>query len=118
MTLLFQRPVAGPATHAFIIGVGGYPNAKPGQGGVAMLQNVKDIRSAANSAMLVVDWLLDHQDSLAAPLASLEALISDAAIPPPALATAYAWTHPPGVPIADPTLANVTAAGLDWVARA
>jgi hypothetical protein len=118
MTLIFQRPVAGPATHAFVIGVGGYPNAKPGQGGVAMLQNVKDIQSAANSAKLMIDWLLDHQDSLAAPLASLEALIGDAAIPPQAPVTVYASTHPPGKPIAEPTLANVTAAGLEWVKRA
>jgi hypothetical protein len=115
MTLLLQRDVPGPATHAFVIGVGGYPFAKPGKGGEQILQRVPDVPSAANSAKLMVDWLLDHQDTLAGPLASLEVLIGEAAIPPPD--KAYNWVHPPPQPIDEPTLANVVSAGKQWVAR-
>lgn len=115
MTLLMERAVAGPATHAFVIGVGGYPFAKPGKGGGQLLEGVADVPSAANSAKLMVDWLLDHQDILAGPLASLEVLIGEAAILPPA--KAYNWVHPPAVPIDEPTRANVELAGRQWVAR-
>lgn len=115
MTLIRRRAVPGPATHAFVIGIGGYPSAKPGHGGDPILQGVPDIPSAAGSAKLVADWLLENQDSLAAPLASLEVLIGEAPTTPPAIP--YAWSHVPAKPIAKPTLANVTKAGKAWLAR-
>jgi hypothetical protein len=41
MTKIFERAVQPPATHAFVIGVGGYPYAKPGQGIDPALRNVR-----------------------------------------------------------------------------
>jgi hypothetical protein len=115
MTLLYQRVVPQPATHAFVIGVGSYPQAKQGVGNDPILQRVADVPSAANSAMLLSDWLMDHRDALAAPLASLEVLVGTAAVQAPA--RAYTWRHPTQQAVADPTLANVVTAGTDWLAR-
>ncbi len=78
MTLIFRDDtIAGPATHAFVMGVGAYPFAKPDQGTKPELRTVRDLPSAADSAKLMCDWLLDNRDKLVKPLASLEVLISD-----------------------------------------
>jgi hypothetical protein len=77
MTLLFSRaPADEPSTHAFVIGVGGYPSAKEGAGCLDGLI-APDVPSAADSAKFFCDWLLENRDLLVAPLASLEVLISD-----------------------------------------
>lgn len=105
MTLLFERPVVGAKTHAFVIGVGSYPNAK---GGVEdILRNVPDLPSAADSSKLMCDWLLDNQDRLAAPLATLEVLISDPVEPN----NRFQWNAGPVEPA---TEVNILAAGGRW----
>lgn len=111
MPLLFDREIIGPKTHAFVIGVGNYPSSRPGQGIDADLRSVPALPSAADSAKLVCDWLLDNQDRLSAPLATLDVLISD----PPATANRYSWA--PAVPIDSATEANVAARGLAWYQR-
>lgn len=111
MTAIFSRPVAGPATHAFVIGVGGYPDAKPDRGVKKGLRTVKDLPSAADSAKLMCDWLIANRDNLEAPLASLEVLISEPAEPP--TVSRYAWAN--AQPVAAATTANVLAAGTNWV---
>lgn len=115
MTTIFERAVAAPATHAFVIGVGSYPHAKPGQGIDAALRNVPDITSAADGARLMCDWLLSNQDNLIAPLASVELLIGEAAYRP---GTArHPWVNPKAEPIDTPDYKNVEKAGKDWVNR-
>lgn len=110
MSLLLDRAVAGPKTHAFVIGVGNYPHAKAGKGVLPALRGVPDLSSAADSAKLVCDWLLENQDRLAAPLATLEVLISDPANPN----ERYPWALGPVEPV---TEANVAARGLEWFTR-
>ncbi len=113
MTVIFERQVAGSATHALVIGVGGYPEAKPGRGIDPDLRAVPDIPSAADSAKLMCSWLLSNQDALAFPLASLEVLIGEAAHLPNT--KPHPWVHTS--PIDAPTFKNVGDAGKAWVAR-
>lgn len=117
MTLIFERAPdpAKPATHAFVIGVGAYPDAKPGKGVNKDLRAVPDVASAADSAKRMCDWLFLRKDALDAPLASVEALIGEAAHP--AGVTPYTWENAPANAIDSPTVSKVVAAGEAWVAR-
>lgn len=110
MLTRFDRNGSAPVTHAFVIGVGRYPHAKPDQGILPMLRNVPDLPSAADSARLMCKWLLDNKDRLAAPLASLEVLISD----PDDADHRFAWGSGPFDPA---TEENVTRKGLGWFKR-
>ncbi len=115
MTQVFKRDQRGPATHAFVIGVGSYPSAKRDCGVLPALQGVKDISSAADGAKLMCDWLIKNADQLAAPLASLELLISDTA----EQRNRYAWTQQGswtnGEAVDTATSANVRVAGARWL---
>ena len=76
MSLVYHRAVSGPATHAFVIGVGTYPHAKPGVSPFGpdtplALTTVPDLDSAPVGAKLFADWLINNTDGLPAPLASL-----------------------------------------------
>jgi hypothetical protein len=110
MALLLDRAVDGPKTHAFVIGVGAYPDAKRERGVLSVLQSVPDLPSAADSAKLVCDWLMQNQDRLAAPLATLEVLISD----PASQDNRYPWMRGP-VELA--TAENVVKRGTPWFTR-
>ena len=113
MAPIFFRNVQGSATHAFVIGVGGYGDAKFGRGAKPELRKVKDLPSAADSARFMVDWLIANQDALAAPLASIHLLISD-----PGVVTAdqkrYNWVNP--FPFSGASSANVKLEGQSWIA--
>jgi hypothetical protein len=109
MTLLLDRQVAGPATHAFLVGVGDFPHAA---GGARQeLEDVPNLPSAADSVKLMCDWLLNNRDKLAAPLATLEVLISD----PEGGAARYPWPAERAVDRA--SRANVEEAGQRWLGR-
>lgn len=110
MTLLINRPIVGPKTHAFVIGVGRYPEAKPNRGVEDNLRGVPDLPSAADSAKLMCDWLIDNQDQLTAPLSTLEVLISD----PPILIDRYPWNRGP---VDAATEQNVEELGERWFNR-
>lgn len=117
MTLLFSRaPGDQPATHAFVIGVGGYSSAKAGQGSLPDLL-APDVPSAADSAKFFCDWLLRNCDLLVDPLATLEVLISDSAEGE----DRYDWNpplpegHAPPAAIDEATAANVLTAGEAWL---
>lgn len=110
MTLLLDRAIQGPKTHAFIIGVGSYPHAKAGLGAKPILRKVPDLPSAADSAKLMCDWLLAHPDRLAAPLATLEVLISDPALPN----NRYPWARGPVDAATDD---NIEEKGQSWFDR-
>ncbi|MEH7844715.1 hypothetical protein [Rhizobium laguerreae] len=106
-----DEEIEGPRMHAFVIGVGAYPDAKAGRGSLSELRAVDDLPSAADSAKLVCRWLLDNKDNFIAKLSSLEVLISD-----PADATSrYGWN--PGPPIDGATSEHVKQAGADWLDR-
>eukprot|EP01035_Chromulina_nebulosa_P021081 gene21081-27317_t len=109
MTLLLDRTVHGKKTHAFVIGVGSYPYAKPDKG-VTEVLDVPDLPSAADSAKLFTDWLLESQDKLAAPLATLDVLISDPQLP----ANRYPWAQGP---VAEATEINIKVSGSQWFQR-
>lgn len=111
----FARQPGKPATHAFVIGVGAYPDAKPAKGFNKDLRAVPDVPSAADSAKRLCDWLIENKDLLDAPLASLEILIGEA--PPRPGAAPYPWANPPADAIQAPTVENVRAAGKAWVER-
>lgn len=108
--MLLDRPVQGPKTHAFVIGVGKYPHAKTGMGVQDNLRRVPDLPSAADSAKLMCNWLLDNQDRLCAPLGTLDVLISDPITPN----HRYPWARGP---VDAATEANVAARGLQWFNR-
>ncbi|MCC8969762.1 hypothetical protein [Bradyrhizobium brasilense] len=95
MSLVYDRQVAGPATHAFVIGVGSYPYAKPGLSSFGpntplALSNVPDLDSAPVGAKLFCDWLIDHADGLPAPLGSVHLALSAPPTAPPS-ASQYEW---------------------------
>ena len=108
MTQIFKRAVAGSGTHALVVGVGHYPDAKPGRGVRKELRTVQDLPSAADSAKLMCDWLIANCDRLAAPLASLEVVIAD----PPDQQDRYVWIN--AAAVADASTANVKTAGKQW----
>ncbi|MGS4989945.1 hypothetical protein ACVDG9_18425 [Roseibium sp. RP-7] len=110
MTLLLDRHIEGRKTHAFVVGVGAYPEAKANRGVTEALSNVPDLPSAADSAKLFTDWLLENQDRLGAPLGTLEVLISD----PQSPANRYPWNRGP---IDGATNANVKQSGAEWFQR-
>lgn len=118
MTSLFSRPPGdGPHTHAFVIGVGGYPAAKTGAGSLADLV-ADDVPSAVDSAKYFCDWLLRNRDTLVAPLATLEVLLTDTNEGE----ERFVWEPPlpadqlpiPEIDLA--TSANVIATGISWLA--
>ncbi|MCP1835665.1 hypothetical protein J2R76_004005 [Bradyrhizobium sp. USDA 4532] len=95
MSLVYERQINGPATHAFIIGVGSYPYAKPGASLFGPntplpLSNVPDLDSAPVGAKLFCDWLLSHADGLPAPLGSVHLALSAPPTAPPS-ASQYEW---------------------------
>ncbi|UTP40551.1 caspase family protein [Phenylobacterium sp. LH3H17] len=114
MTLILDDKVAATAaaTHALVIGVGAYPFAKAGCGGPPLLEGVEDIQSAANGAMLMVDWLLANAGLFSPPLATLDVLIGS-----PGDAPVFPWAAAPGA-VGEPTTKNVRDAGDAWLARA
>src|SRR5688572_12244185 len=77
MTKIFQRTVKGRGLHALIVGVSSYSHL-PG-GDRATTTNafgMEQLTSTSLSAWKVYQWLLDHKDRLAAPLASVRLLLS------------------------------------------
>jgi hypothetical protein len=81
MSLIYERAIQGPSTHAFIIGVGAYPYAKPGASPFGPntpppLGNIRDLDSAPVGAKLFADWMIGHADDLPAPLASVHLALS------------------------------------------
>lgn len=113
MTLVYERAIGGPATHAIVIGVGYYPALAP----------AADLPSAAAGAELTADWLIRHADALQPRLGSVELLIAS----PGGASAQYTWfgrmpsagaIDPRGSSAVDPaTAAKVAAAAATWRAR-
>jgi len=111
----WKRDVVGPAMHAFVIGVGGYPAAKRGVGYDAQLRGVKDVTCAVASARRMADWLFDNQDSLTPPLASIDLLLSAAPDDPKRLP--YPMKMEPQVPPDEANCETVKKHGEAWRRR-
>ena len=92
MTLVLQRPQAGPQTHAFLMGVGAYPHLLNADPQLPLdLKALDQLPSAPRSAIAVGRWLSESYRNPVAPLGSVELLLSDPTLPPNAAA------HYPGV---------------------
>ncbi|GAA1560727.1 hypothetical protein GCM10009827_097540 [Dactylosporangium maewongense] len=124
MTTVFDSGVQGPATHALVIGVGGYRNARDAAGphgqaptGVPAddVHAYRDLAaefparaSTARSAARFAEWLIGEQaDDAIAPLGSVELLMSEPQQQP----------RFNGVPVDEPAFDAVHAAFSRWYAR-
>ncbi|MGD0104110.1 MAG: caspase family protein [Rhodopila sp.] len=131
MTLVYQRTSEGSGVHAFVVGVGSYPYAKPersayGADTPKALTDVPDLASAPVGARLFADWLIANADNLALPLASVELALS-APSAAPAGACDYEWKARLGVKTGvDPRSSaavsatdgtSVQQAGIAWAQR-
>ncbi|RYP87302.1 hypothetical protein EKO23_06815 [Nocardioides guangzhouensis] len=112
MTTVHEVAGAGPGTHALVIGVGSYDHLLGGSH--TLLDNpygLGQLGSPSISALSVAEWLLNELYNPAAPLASLELLIS---APTPAVVAT-----PNGPMTIEPaTMTNIANAASRWFARA
>ena len=70
--------IAGPATHALVIGVGSYPHLLGGSGPrCADNEGLGQLKSPTASATVFANWLIEEFANASKPLASLAMLISD-----------------------------------------
>lgn len=78
MTLIYNREVDGPATHAIVVGVGCFPHLKgQWQDLPDGLRYVENVTIAPNNARAVVDWLVNSSDHLIPKLGSIRLLLSE-----------------------------------------
>jgi hypothetical protein len=66
----------GPGLHALIVGVSQYRHLLGGSGPTASFVDLRQLSSAARSAYALYRWLLDRQQRLPIPLASVRLLLS------------------------------------------
>jgi hypothetical protein len=78
---IFKANVAGPATHALVIGVSHYPHLPGGASKqkVANPDGMAQLASPAKSARAVAQWLIEQYDCPKRPLASVALLTSEKA---------------------------------------
>lgn len=108
MTLVYERPGAGPRTHAFILGCGRFPHLPAGAARHATVAG----------ARAVVEFLVEHADDLIAPLGTIECLLSDPANAAGADKLPQTSQDPRGDDLVDAvTYGKVDAAGADWLER-
>jgi caspase domain-containing protein len=105
--------VAGPSTHAIVIGVGAYPHLLGGTGALSPDHDgMGQLSSPPASARMFCRWLIEELNDPAKPLASVRLLLSE-------LAPAR-FQHPAtgrDLPVADATMEHVDTALSDWKAR-
>jgi hypothetical protein len=114
MTLVFERIVAAPATHAFVIGCGRFPHLKA--------NGAADRQATVAGAREFVRFLHENRNNFEAPLASIECLISEMGIAPGAdtlgLGSLADDQRPPTPDVVDAALStNVETAGETWLNR-
>jgi hypothetical protein len=112
MTVVLDRADISPAAHALVIGVGAY-SALPAEGGAPTADgwNLTQITSPPVSAQAFTRWLVDEYRNAAAPLGSVDLLLSTDA---PAEFKSGANS---ATPIARATMENVKAAIETWYQR-
>jgi hypothetical protein len=110
VTLVVDRPVTGPATHVLLVGVAHYRHLPGGEG--PFLRDplgLRQIAAPALSVQLLLDTFADVYRRTAAPLATVDVLLSGGTV-----------TAPGGSPVEveAATMANVKAAVRAWAERA
>jgi hypothetical protein len=111
MTLLLDKS-SKPGTHAIVIGIGRYPWLVGGKRKPTFAQHdgMKQLTSPPASARAFATWLLDTYENPAAPLASVDLLLSDA--------SGQKFKGPNGTVAVEPALFdNVAAAIKAWAKR-
>ena len=119
MTRVYQRPEGHPPdearTRALVIGAGHYPHAKRTDADIPTFEDLSSVGPSvyAFAAKLVRDWGND----LAAPLGTVDMLVSDCARPAGAAWSALGvpGEAADGMKLDAPTLANVNAALSAWL---
>jgi hypothetical protein len=77
MTTFRIDATEGPGTHVFIVGVGTYPHLKDGEGQLTpQPMGMGQLTSPPLSALRVLDWVDKELNNPAAPLKSVEVLVS------------------------------------------
>jgi hypothetical protein len=82
LTLVFEESVAGPATHAIVIGVGAYAHLPGGTGTVipnAPQWGIGQLTSPPLSALAFTSWLVDRFRNPDRPLATVDLYVSASA---------------------------------------
>lgn len=76
MTLVFDRSseMARPKMHALVIGAGRFPHYGDGK--------QANVQSCYDSAVAIIDFLLDHKDQLEPQLATIDCLLGNPAVDP------------------------------------
>lgn len=106
MTALLDDGAGAPRTHALVIGVGGYAHLPAGSGRPSrMTLGLRQLSSPSLSALKLADWLQNHLNNPAAPLGSLDVLVSPAPQTPAS-----------PVQVERATFANISAAAGRWYA--
>jgi hypothetical protein len=78
--LIHEATVAGPATHALVIGVGAYPHLNGGSKKLsAQHDGMEQLTSPPVSARMFASWLMSEFSHPTKPLASVALLLSEAA---------------------------------------
>ena len=113
MSLVLDRNVPGPASHALVIGVGHYRYLSGGAEEKAQsIQSIgilKQLTSPPRSAVAFSDWLVATKDQWQVPIATIDLLIS------PAQEDADAGVA--GAAFEAATIDNIEAAYANWKAR-
>jgi hypothetical protein len=115
MTLVFHRPTAVPATHAFVIGCGRFSH----------LTAADNRPATAAGARAMIEFLTKSETKLIAPLASIECLLSDPAVAAGSDQVQLASSidqngnqvPSPKLSVDCANLNNARTAGLNWLAR-
>lgn len=110
MTLVVERHVDGPATHALVIGVSYYRHLPGGAG--PFLDNplgLAQLSAPEASARQVLSFLTDEYRHAGAPLATVELLMTPMSGPAPETVS--------GEPLESPTMASVRTAVQRWFGR-
>jgi len=77
--IVYEKPIPGPATHAFIVGVGNYPHLVGGNGTrYDQHGGMRQLSSPPISALAMAKWLVSSYKHPDKPLASLSMLSSSA----------------------------------------
>lgn len=113
MSLVLDRNVAGPATHALVIGVGHYRHLSGGADekaqSIQAIGILKQLTSPPRSAVAFADWLVATKDQWKVPIATIDLLVSPAQEDPDAGVAGAAFEAA--------TIANIEEAYGNWKAR-
>jgi Caspase domain len=113
-SLVHDKAVVGPATHALVIGVGAYPHLNGGSKTLTSdHEGMGQISSPPVSARAVANWLIKTFNNPAKPLATVSLLLAESSPQP----FSYPLAPPHDIPVAEATTANLKDAAQGWFVR-